>query len=81
VGEAVNCSEIEMAQHDIFLWKRQAGETLPGSAATGGGDVTVQYDGGAEPPLYTITVSWEEPGITDRDTPPSYGITVPVNPV
>jgi type IV pilus assembly protein PilV len=80
VGEAVNCSEIEMAQHDIFLWKRQAGETLPGSAATGGGDVTVQYDGGAEPPLYTITVSWEEPGITDRDTPPSYGITVPVNP-
>ena len=80
VATGVDCDVESMAQHDIFLWKQQAGETLPGSAETGGGDVTVQFDDTAQPPLYTITVSWEEPGITDRDTPPSYGITVPVNP-
>ena len=80
VATGVDCDGTSMAQHDIFLWKQQAGNTLPGSAATGGGDVTVDFDGEAVPPLYTITVSWEEPGITDLDALPSYVITVPVNP-
>ena len=69
-----------MALHDVWLWKQQAGDSLPGSAATGGGDVTVAFDDTVVPPLYTITVSWEEPGITDLDAPPSYVVTIPVNP-
>ena len=79
VAAGVNCSAAEMAEFDVFQWKQQAGNTLPGSAATGGGDVTVQFEPDAVPPLYTITVSWAEPGITGPDTP-SYVITVPVNP-
>jgi hypothetical protein len=39
------------------------------------GDVVVAFDGTVAPPIYTITVSWDEPGET-----PSYGITIPVNP-
>jgi type IV pilus assembly protein PilV len=80
VAAGVDCDVAGMALHDVFLWKQQAGESLPGSAPTGGGDVTVQFDDTAVPPLYTITVSWEEPGITDLDAPPSYVVTVPVNP-
>ena len=64
-----------MAEYDVTEWRQQANDTLPGSA-----DVIVEFDCSKNPPLYTITVSWEEPGITDSDTPPSYGITVPVNP-
>ena len=75
-----DCDAASMALHDVFLWKQQAGDTLPGSAATGGGDVTVQFDGAVIPPLYTITVSWEEPGITALDAAPSYVVTIPVNP-
>ena len=80
VDTGVDCDVEGMALHDVFLWKQQAGDSLPGSAPTGGGDVTVQFDGSVNPPLYTITVSWEEPGITDLDTPPSYVVTIPVNP-
>ena len=80
VATGVDCDAEAMALHDIFLWKQQAGNSLPGSAATGGGDVTVDFDGTVTPPIYTITVSWEEPGITDADSAPSYVITIPVNP-
>ncbi len=80
VAAGVDCDVAGMALHDVFLWKQQAGESLPGSAPTGGGDVTVAFDDTVVPPLYTITVSWEEPGITDLDAPPSYVVTIPVNP-
>ncbi len=80
VATNVDCDVASMALHDVFLWKQQAGTSLPGSAATGGGDVTVQFDDAVIPPLYTITVSWEEPGITALDAAPSYVITIPVNP-
>jgi type IV pilus assembly protein PilV len=80
VDTGVDCDVAGMALHDVFLWKQQAGESLPGSAVTGGGDVTVTFDDTVVPPLYTITVSWEEPGITALDAAPSYVITIPVNP-
>ena len=67
VGGTENCSNTEMARHDILLWQQQADDTLPA------GDVTVQYNDAASPPEYTITVSWEEPGAT-----PSYTVTIPV---
>ena len=62
-----DCSAAEMAAHDIFLWKAQAAETLPG------GDVTIVLDNGVVPPSYSITVSWNEPGEL-----PTYVITIPV---
>jgi type IV pilus assembly protein PilV len=75
-----DCSVAEMALHDVWLWKQQAGNSLPGSAATGGGDVTVNFDDTVTPPIYTITVSWEEPGITAAANNPFYAIAIPVNP-
>jgi len=80
VATGADCDAAGMALHDVFLWKQQAGNSLPGSAATGGGDVAVQFDDTVIPPLYTITVSWEEPGITALDAAPSYIVTIPVNP-
>jgi len=85
VATNVDCDVASMALHDVWLWKQQACNSLPGSAAAGGcnstgGDVAVQFDDAVVPPLYTITVSWEEPGITDLDAAPSYVITIPVNP-
>ena len=70
-----DCDIIEMARNDVWLWKQQAGNTLPGSAPTGGGDVTINFDDTVVPPVYTITVSWEEPGET-----PQYQVAIPVNP-
>ena len=62
-----DCTPAEMAANDIFLWKAQADEALPG------GDVTITFDGGVIPPSYTITVSWNEPGEL-----PTFVITIPV---
>jgi type IV pilus assembly protein PilV len=62
-----DCTPAEMAANDIFLWKAQAAESLPG------GDVTIAFDGGVIPPSYTITVSWNEPGEL-----PTFVITIPV---
>ncbi len=56
VASGADCSEGEMAAHDIFLWEAQADATLPN------GDVAVQFDDTVLPPFYTITVTWDEPG-------------------
>jgi len=52
----IDCIPAEMAANDIFQWKAQAAEMLPG------GDVTIVLDNGVMPPSYSITVSWDEPG-------------------
>jgi type IV pilus assembly protein PilV len=62
-----NCNPAEMAASDIFLWKAQASESLPG------GDVTIVIDEAVMPPSYSITVSWNEPGEL-----PTYVITIAV---
>ena len=67
VSGGIDCDPAEMAANDIFMWKAQAADTLPG------GDVTIVLDDGVVPPLYTITVSWTEPGEV-----PTYVITVAV---
>ena len=69
VSNVANCDEIAMAGQDIFLWSQQAIDTLPAGA------VNIAYDDSSVAPLYTITVSWSEPGAI---TPPSYVITIPV---
>lgn len=67
VGQGVNCSQPQMAAHDIFLWTQQAAETLPG------GNVQVVFNGAVTPPEYTITATWSEAGEN-----PDYEVTIPV---
>ena len=62
-----DCDATEMAEHDVFLWKAQAGDTLPG------GDVTITFDDGPFPNEYTINVNWTEP-----EGPLAYEIKIPV---
>ena len=67
VNGTVNCTELEMAAHDIFLWQDQATETMPN------GLVTITVDDSVSPSNYTIEVSWDEPGeVMD------YTVTIPV---
>jgi type IV pilus assembly protein PilV len=56
VAMGVNCSQAQMASHDIFLWTQQAQETLPA------GTVTVTFDGTVTPPTYEIEIAWVEAG-------------------
>jgi type IV pilus assembly protein PilV len=67
VGLGTNCSQPQMASHDIFLWTQQAAETLPA------GTVEVIFDGAVTPPTYAITARWTEAG-ENLD----YGIVIPV---
>jgi len=60
------CSNVQMAAQDIFLWDQQAQDTLPN------GTVTIVIDQISNPPVYTITVNWDEPGQAQNytfDTP------------
>ena len=74
VDANVDCDVAGMAAHDIWLWDQQVANSLPN------GDVVVGFDDTVTPPIFTITVSWEEPGITSAANNPSYGIVIPVNP-
>lgn len=67
IAQGTNCSNTQMAAQDVLLWELQADDTLPN------GDVDITVDTTNNPALYTIVVSWEEPGET-----PSYTITTPV---
>ncbi len=67
VATGIDCDQESMAAHDIFQWDQQAVNSLPG------GDVTVTFDNSVAPVVYTIVISWVEPGETL-----SYTITVPV---
>jgi len=49
VSGGVDCNEAQMAANDILLWDQN-------------GDVTIQFDDTVLPPVYTITVAWDEPG-------------------
>lgn len=71
ISGVVNCDEVTMAGQDILLWQQQADDTLPA------GDVEIIFDDSGIPPLYTINVTWSEPG---ANTPPAYSITIPVLP-
>ena len=69
VAANIDCDEVGMAANDIFLWDMQAVNSLPN------GDVVVLFDDTVVPPIYTVTVGWDEPGET-----PNYTITIPVMP-
>jgi type IV pilus assembly protein PilV len=69
VSGVVYCDEVSMAGHDILLWRQQAAGTLPD------GDVAITFDDSGIPPVYTIDVTWSEPGANGQ---PGYSITIPV---
>ena len=71
VSGVVNCDEVAMAGHDIMLWEQQADDTLPT------GDVEIIFDDSGVPPVYTINVTWTEPG---ANPPPAFSIVIPVVP-
>lgn len=57
-GATITCTPVQMAQHDIWLWKRTLTDArlgLPGDATA-----TITTDG-APVPTFTITVNWTEP--------------------
>jgi len=53
-GDNKDCTSAEMANHDLWRWRTQVGNTLPGP-----GTGTVAYAAGS-PPTYTITINWQE---------------------
>jgi len=67
VAAGIDCTNLEMADNDIFLWQQQAADYLPG------GSVAIVFDNGVIPPTYEITVTWNEPGEVL-----SYVVTIPV---
>ena len=69
VGYGTNCNEASMAAHDVLLWEQQAVDSLPAGA------VAVDFDNSFTPPLYTIDVTWAEPGFPNM----RYTIAIPVN--
>lgn len=69
VSGVADCDEVAMAGHDIMLWEQQADDTLPA------GDVEIIFDDTGLPPVYTINVTWSEPGANPQ---PIYSITIPV---
>ena len=77
VATGATCNAEQMAAHDISLWQSQAADFLP-PFADQSQQVVVTFDSGVTPPTYSITVRWDEP--TPDDVPPSYSISVPVNP-
>ena len=77
VATGATCDVAQMGAHDINLWQNQAADFLP-IFADQSQQVVVTFDSATVPPAYTITVRWDEP--TPNDVPPSYSISVPVNP-
>ncbi|MEL7185701.1 MAG: type IV pilus modification protein PilV [Pseudomonadota bacterium] len=76
VAMSTDCNPAEMAANDIFVWQTQADDSLPN------GTVAVAFTAAAAgvPPLYQITVAWDEPNPLGGTTP-SYTFTIPVNPI
>ncbi len=54
-GGGVDCSPAQMAAHDLFAWRAQIAQSLPG------GTGTIDVDPAANPTVYTVTVGWAEP--------------------
>ena len=67
VAQGVDCSEPQMAAHDVLLWTDQVSQTLPN------GQINITFDGAVTPPTYQIQVAWVEAG-----DPLDYTINIPV---
>ena len=58
-GATIACTPLQMAEHDLWLWKRQIANPQTGLPGPGTGAV---ISDGAAVPTYTITVAWTEAG-------------------
>ncbi len=67
IDGGVNCSNVQMAAQDILGWSQQAVDTLPNGA------VAITFDNTVIPPVYTIAITWDEPGQTQN-----YTISTPI---
>jgi len=54
-GGGVDCTPAQMAAHDLFVWRAQIAQNLPG------GTGAVAVNTATNPTTYTVTVSWAEP--------------------
>ena len=64
VGGAVNCTRVQMAAEDLFVWINQVNASLPGNPTATvvvvlGASPNAQ--GLRDPSTYTITITWSEP--------------------
>lgn len=55
-GGNTNCTVQAMARHDLWLWRTQVQNQLPGGVGTVTVDTTT-------PPVYNISVTWTEVGL------------------
>lgn len=55
-GAPADCSSVELAEHDLFVWGDLVAELLPD------GDGSVSVDDTTTPTTYTITITWTEVG-------------------
>ncbi len=67
IDQGTNCSNVQMAAQDILGWSQQAVDTLPNGA------VVITFDNTVIPPVYTIAITWDEPGQTQN-----YTISTPI---
>jgi type IV pilus assembly protein PilV len=70
IGNAVTCTAVAMAAHDLFVWQAAIQAALPGAPV---GSVTVNT--ATNPTTYEIRVSWVEAGET---TPQSYMLSMQI---
>lgn len=57
------CTPVQMAQHDIWMWKRSLANAQTGMP--GAAEAQITSDGAALPTL-TITIAWQENGVDDQ---------------
>lgn len=78
VTGGVDCTPVEMAQNDIFLWQRAVGAVAGVDGALPNGNIAVDFTDVADPApdTYRITVTWSEAGAAVQ---PTYVFTVPIN--
>jgi hypothetical protein len=55
-GGGATCTPAALAAYDLWAWNQEVTQRLPGGAWQ------VLFNGGTNPPTYTITVSWNEVG-------------------
>jgi type IV pilus assembly protein PilV len=55
-GGGATCTPAQLAANDLFVWNQEVVQRLPGGAWQ------VVFNGGTNPPTYTINLSWNEVG-------------------
>jgi type IV pilus assembly protein PilV len=55
-GGGATCTPAALAAYDLWVWNQEVAQRLPGGASQ------VVFNGGTNPPTYTINLSWNEVG-------------------